>query len=280
MKHLLAHPLVLFVQSVYARAQGANLGLVSAGVAFSAMFALFPGLAAVVALASLIVDPASAAVQLQQLGDLIPPDAHGLLMARVDALLAAGRTSLTWTTAVSFAVALWSARAGVSAMVRALNEVHGLPGRSGFQHLWRALALTLLMVIVASTALFLMVVVPIAISALQALVPGVPLPAGGYFVLRWAVVLVVMTFGLAVLYRYGPNDGYRRGFITWGAVGAVGVWLIATYGLSLYLANFARFHEVYGSIGAVIALMMWLYAAAYLALLGAAFDVELRGRQP
>lgn len=274
MKYLMSLPPVAFALRVHGRAQRANLGLVAAGVAFAAMFALFPGLAAVVAVASLILDPGQVATQLQQLSGIIPPEAHGLLMARVDALLGAGRTTLTWATALSFAVALWSARAGVSAMVRALNEVHGVRSRAGLHHLGQALALTLVMVIVASTALFLIVFVPIAIAAVQAVVPGVEMPALGFGLLRWGVVVLVMILGLAILYRFGPNAPQQGRWITLGAVGAVAVWLVATYGLSLYLANFGRFHEVYGSIFAVIALMMWLYAAAYLALLGAAFDVE------
>ncbi|NBD29496.1 MAG: YihY family inner membrane protein [Alphaproteobacteria bacterium] len=252
-----------------------NASLISAGVAFYALFAIFPGIAATISLFGLLADPGVVEDQLNLLRDFMPPGAFSLFQSQIDRLLAAGGTTLGWTTVLSVGVALWSARAGVAALMRGLNAIFGRPNRGGLWHTLVALMLTGALVGIAIVALLLVVVAPILLQFL----PVVGGLAWTLEVLRWAVAIAVLVFGLGLLYRYGPNArGERLAWFTPGAGVVVICWFAMSAGFSTYVANFSNYNEVYGSIGAVVALLMWFYLSAYLVLLGAALNMALRNR--
>jgi len=94
---------------------------------------------------------------------------------------------------------------------------------------------------------------------------------------RWSAAIFVITFGISIIYRYGPRkrDGKRAPWLTPGALFSVVMWAVASAAFSEYLANFGRYNEVYGSIGAVVALLMWLYFSAFLVLLGGALNAQI-----
>lgn len=249
-----------------------DFDLIAAGVAFYGMFSVFPAIAALIALFGLIADPAVVEAQLNLMREVIPDDVFGLLNGQVTRLLEAGRTTLGWATAVSVGVALWSARAGVGAMIRGINAVHGVPGRGGVHHILTALGLTLAIVAVAVVALFAVVLAPIALAFL----PVETATARMLEAIRWAVGLGVVMVALAIFYRYAPNlRGRRPERVLPGIVVTLILWFAASWGLGSYLSRFADYNEVYGSIGAVIALLLWLYVSAYLVLFGAALNVAL-----
>ena len=223
-----------------------------------------------------VLDPGAIRTQTELLQGFLPPEAHRLLTIQVEALLSASGSSLGWTTVLSTLFALWSARAGVAALIRGLNAVYSLPNRMEHWHQLRALALTMLLIGLALAAMLLAVVAPLVIGLL-------PLGENEAATLHQAnvilgLLLVVLAVGLA--YRFGPNHGDRRPrLLSWGLVVAVVLWAAAARGFMLYLANFPAYNQVYGSIGAVAALMMWLYVSAYAVLLGAAVDAELHRRR-
>ena len=256
---------------LYNRAERAELDLIAAGVAFYGFLALFPAAATVIALWGTVNDPSVIQTQVDLLKGVLPPDALGLVRAQVQGLLEMRGAKLGWATVFSTLFALWSARAGVAALIRGLNAIHHLPNRPGGQHQLRALLLTLALIGLALSAMFVTVVAPLVIGAL-------PLPGDDTALLHRAnlalgVVLVVAAVGLA--YRYGPNHGTRRPpMLSWGLLVAVVLWAIAARGFMLYLANFPSYNRVYGSIGAVAVLLIWLYVSAYTVLLGAAVDAE------
>jgi membrane protein len=251
-----------------------HLGLIAAGVAFYASLSIFPGIAALIALFGLMADPAVVETELQLLREVIPDDAYVLLADQVTRLLQAGRLTLGWTTALSVGIALWSARAGVGALIEGLNAIYGIPNRGGLWHMAFSLILTLVLIAMAIAAMLVVFVAPILIAYL-------PLSAdmtGWLSLLRWITALVLMLGGLALVYRFGPNRRLRRSvFMTWGAVAVIALWLGASAGLSFYMSNFPSYNEVYGSIGAVVALMLWMYVSAYLVLLGAALNAVREG---
>lgn len=260
--------------AVWKTAGEKHIGLIAAGVAFFGMFGIFPGIAAVIAIFGLIADPVVIAEQLALMEDIIPPDAYNLIASQVFRLVAAPTDALGWATVVSIALALWSSRAGVAALIGGLNAIAGQRTRNGLWQMVVALLLTFALVTLAIIALTVVVIVPIIL----AFIPMAGATAWVLEAMRWLIALGVLMTGLSLLYRFGPvRIGGRGRWITVGAFVVVVLWVGASAGLSYYLTNFASYNEVYGSIGAVIGLLLWLYVSAYLILLGAALNVAVHG---
>lgn len=258
--------------NLYRRIEQAELSLISAGVAFFGFLALFPATAVIIALWGAFSDPAVIESEVQLLRAVLPPEAHGLVLDQVRALMAVSGAPLGWATALSTLFALWSARAGVAALIRGLNAVHGLPNRASTHHQVQAMILTVALIALALAAMLATVVAPLVIAALP--VPGDDAVWLHRANLALGVVLVVISISLA--YRFGPNHRTPPRLFTPGLAVAVGLWALAARGFMLYLANFPSYNKVYGTIGAVVILLMWLYVSAFSVLLGAAVDAERR----
>ena len=257
---------------IWKEASNRHIGLIAAGVAFFGMFGVFPGIAAVIAVFGLVADPVAVSDQLELMREVIPEDAYDIFAAQIDSLLNARSDALGWATFVSIMLALWSSRAAVGALMSGINAIEDAPLRGGIRQMLVALLLTVSLVMLATVALLSVVILPVIIAF-------VPLPVSTTWILegvRWLIALAVLFMGLSILYRYGPNmKPHRRPWITIGAAVVVVVWIAASVGLSYYLTNFASYNEVYGSIGAVIGLLLWLYISAYLILMGAILNAKL-----
>jgi membrane protein len=266
------------VQGVARIVAEARLGLIAAGVAFFSMLAVFPGIAAVIALFGYFADPHVVLAQVQLLADFLPPDAFGIVQTEVQALVAANVSTLGWASAISTLAALWSARAGVAALIEGVNATHAGDDRGNVHHLLASALFTVILVGVALVALAAAIFVPI----LLAIVPLGPFFALAAGIAKWATSLGVVLFGVGLAYRYGPNrPDFRSPWLSPGLLLAVALWAAASIGFSYYISNFSSYNRVYGSIGAVIALLMWFYISAYVILLGAALTAELeRHRGP
>ena len=256
---------------LYRRTEQAELDLIAAGVAFYGFLAIFPAVAAIIAIWGTVYDPSVIRTQTELLKGFLPPEAFALLLGQVEGLLAVRGPKLGWATLFSTLLALWSARAGVAALIRGLNAIHHLPNRSSHRHQLRALLLTLALIGLAISAMVVTVIAPILIELL-------PLTLDDVWWLHQAnlalgLTLLVLAIGIA--YRAGPNHAtIRPPLFTWGLLVAVVLWALAARGFMVYLANFPSYNRVYGSIGAVAILMIWLYVSAYAVLLGAAVDAE------
>ncbi|NIY71354.1 YihY/virulence factor BrkB family protein [Marivivens donghaensis] len=248
-----------------------GLDMVAAGIAFYGMFSIFPAVAASIAIFGLIADPSVINDQLQLLHGVIPSDVFDIFQKQINSLLAAEDTALGWTTVVSVGLATWSARAGVASLIRGLNAIQGVPPRTGLWAILASIMLTVSLLAVALIALALVVVVPIVLN----FIPYARQWGFTIALIRWGVALFVLLAALSILYRFGPNTTrrFRVGWLTPGAVLTVVFWLLASWGFSFYLANFGRYNEVYGSLGAVVAMLMWLYISSFLILLGAALNI-------
>lgn len=260
------------LMSLFDRMDRANLDMCAAGIAFFGFLAIFPAVAAVIAIWGFASDPSVIRSQLVLLQDYLPLESYQLLSGQVEALLAANSRKLGWATLFSTMLALWSARAGVAALIRGINATHYLPNRIGPWHVLRALAMTLTLVGMILVAMVLAIVAPLAIGFL----PLGPAAAQALELANVALGLLIVVFGIAIVYRLAPNRprSVRRPMFTRGLFLAVVLWAVVSRGLVIYLANFGSYNQVYGSIGAVVALMMWLYLSAYAVLLGAAVDAE------
>lgn len=246
-----------------------RLGLIAAGVAFFGVLAIFPALAAVVAVWGMFADPQAVAASMADLAEFLPPDAFDILNAQVEGLVLAPPGRLGWATALSLGAALWSARAGMAALVAGVNAAFGTENRGGIRHQVAAFGLTLAMVAAALVALTAGLVLPLVL----AWVPLGPFEASLLQLSRWSVAPLATIIGIGLIYRYGPNLGGRRPpLLSLGLAVAVALWLAASEGFSIYLTNFGSYNKVYGSIGAVAALLMWVYLSAYAVLIGAAVN--------
>ena len=262
---------------IYRRLEAADLDLIAAGVAFYAFLAIFPAAAAIIAIWGLISDADLIRQEVALLKGFLPDEAFSLISDQIDALLSMNSGSVGLATALSTAFALWSARAGVAALIRGLNAVHDLPNRAGHWHQLRALIMTLGMVALVILVLITAVILPIAMAAL-------PLDDHATRILTWSNLLMgtaaaIMSIGVA--FRLGPNfaDHNRPPILSWGLLVALILWVSSTRLFTLYLENFHSYNRIYGSIGAVAVLLIWLYVSAYAILLGAAVDAEHSKRQ-
>jgi len=262
---------------VFAAIGDRNLDLISAGVAFWSMLAIFPAVAAVIALWGFLADPDAIQWQLDALRTFVPEDAYHLLSRQVKILILTTNSTLGWATVISTGAALWSTRAGVGALIRGLNAAYGTRPRSGIWSTVWALVMTVALLAVTLFSMASVLVAPVVL----ALLPLGSLTASALTAVRWLLTVAVVLGTLGLIYRYGPNhQGARRpGWISPGAVLALAIWAVASAGFTLYLANFGNYNEVYGSIGAVIALLMWFFISAFTVLLGAACNAEIARRK-
>lgn len=249
-----------------------NISLLSAGVAFFSLLALFPGIAALISVFGIFADPLVLQDQLKLFEDLIPPAAFTLLNNQITRLVWANDGILGWTSVISVLIALFLARRGVDAMLVGISAINGTPRRTGLPHAIRVLVITLGMLLAGIVALLSVLILPVVLAFF-------PLPRGSgalLEVLRWAITLGLVAGWIWVFYRIGPDRGDLHAPRLWpGLILAMALWISASVGFSYYLSNFGNYNEVYGSIGAVVALLMWFYISAYAVLLGGILNATL-----
>lgn len=247
--------------------------LLAAGVAFYAMLALFPALIAVVSVYGLVADPADVQRQITSLTSALPESAASLIGDQLSSIVNSQSSSLSWGLALSLGGVLWSVSSGVQGLIKGLNVAYDEDESRGFVKLrGLALLLTLGAIVGAIAALGLIVVVPIVLRA-------VGLGAVGEWAVRigrWPLLALLVAVGLAVVYRYGPDrDSPRWRWVGPGAAIATVLWILGSIGFSVYVNNFGSYNQTYGSLGAVIVLLLWLFLTSFVVLLGAEIDAEL-----
>jgi membrane protein len=250
-----------------------NLSVVAAGCAFYALFAIFPALWALISIYGLTANPANIEQHFALLSTVLPTEAYNMVIEQVRRIVATSEPSLGWGLFASVALALWSLNAGTQALFSALNIAYEeSEQRSLFQFYLSAFAFTLLGLLAGVIGLFAIVYVPILFVAVG---------FGSIFevlvgVGRWPFLALLSLLLLALLYRFGPcrrPAGWR--WISVGSLVATVVWLGASAAFSLYVSHFANYDRIYGSFGAMIILLFWLYLSFYIVLLGAEINAEL-----
>jgi membrane protein len=250
-----------------------NISMIAAGVAFYGLLAIFPAITALVSIWGLVADPAQVQQQFAAIREIVPAEAWGLLDAQLRSVAASSPRALGWGVALGILVALWSAGAGVRALITALNIAYDEEEKRGFIKLY-AIGFLFTVGLIGAAALALIVIV--AVPAVLAFVPLGGLSSALIRVLTFVVLAAVMIVGLGVLYRYGPSRSHARlRWVTWGATVATVLWLVASFLFQVYAANFANYSATYGSLGAVIALLMWFWVSAFVVLLGAELNAEM-----
>lgn len=253
-----------------------NLSLVSAGVGFYALLAIFPAIAAIVSLYGLIADAATIREHLGFVRSVLPRDAYQLLADQVRELTSGEDVKLGFGFAIGVALSLWSASRAVIALVTAVNIAYEeVETRSFIAVNFMALAFTLVAVAVMLVAMAILGGLPAAVDKLH--LPG--WLAWIVLLLRWPPLAAIVLTGLAFLYRFGPNRRHASmQWLTPGAVLAMVFWVIAAAGFSAYVSNFGRYNETFGSLAAGIILLLWFYVCAYVVCVGAEVNAELEFR--
>jgi len=255
-----------------------NLSLVAAGVAFYAFLAFVPLLTAFVLSYGLIADPASVVQHMQSLTSMMPQNAATIIGDQLQSMVETPSGEKGLGLLVAMAIALYGAAKGAGSLMTALNIAYDVePETRGFV---KRTLISLAMTVGAVLALMLAILAIAAMSLLEGLLPNL----GGItqFLLKllfWGLAAGAVALLLAVIYRYGPDrpDAPWR-WITPGSAVATIAWLAATAGFGLYVSNFSDYNATYGSLGAIIVFLTWLYLSAYIVLLGAELNAEIEVR--
>lgn len=247
-----------------------SVSVLSAGVAFYFMVSLFPFAIAALSIYGLVAQPGDVTALVDQFRGAVPDSVATLIETQLTSIAESSDDSLTFGLIASVLVAVWSASKGASALIKATNIAFDEEDKRGFLRL-RLLAL-------AFTVAFLAVLIVAVgvIAIIPPLLSGLPGPADTVFaILRWPLLAVVAMVGLSALYRFAPHrDDPQWRWVSLGAVTATVLWLGGSALFSLYANNFGSFDETYGSLSAVVILLLWLNLTAFAILLGAEINAE------
>lgn len=264
-------------RSVFARVgQGvgdSSLFLASGGMAFFATLSIFPFMAFLIAAYGYVADPTIILIHINTIQNFLPPSAFELIQAQLLNIIATGRSDHGLRGVMSIVFTLWAARAGSNALLQGLHLVFSDRDRRSFlKHTLTAIILTLTLIGVVIFALLAVVAMPLVFTY-------IPLKTGVETTLKlltYGIGLGAMTLAIGLLYRYGPNRrGERYPVFSFGAIVSAVLWTTASVLFSYYLTNYGNYKEVYGSIGAVAALMMWFFVTSFVILFGALLNREI-----
>ena len=258
---------------VYASFSDNRLLAVAAGVVFYSLLAIFPAVAAFVSLYGLVADASTIDAHLSLAAGIFPAGAVDILHEQITKLVAKSDAKLSLGFLTGLGVALWSANAGMKAIIDALNVVYDEKEKRGLVKLnLVSLLFTFIALISLIVALAAIVVAPIIFSA----VGLSSLLSVAIVVLRWPLLFILATVALALIYRYGPSRREARWqWLSVGSAAAAIGWLISSVLFSWYIANFGAYNATYGSLGAAVGMMMWMWISAIVILLGGELNAEI-----
>lgn len=246
---------------------------VAAGVTFYTLLALFPALTAFVSIYGLFADPQKIIDNFEMLSQFIPTGALNIILDQTEAITSAPQAALSFASIMGLLIAFYSANGGTKAMISAMNVAWFQKEKRGFLRLnLLAMGFTVGGAAMVVTMFSLIAILPAVFSFL----PMDQYTAGMAAWLRWPIIFCAVLIGLAVFYRYGPSRRSARWhWISPGALfAAIGLGT-ASLLFSWYASNIANYNQTYGSLGAVIGLMMWLWIASMVVIVGAEINSEV-----
>jgi membrane protein len=250
-----------------------HVSMVAASIAFYSLLAIFPAIAAMISIWGLMFDPQQITQQIQALSSALPEGAAGIITRQAETVAANSGTGVSLAAVGGILFALYSASKGMKAMIEGLNVVYDEEEKRGF------IKLNLLTLALTLGLIGMMIVTLLLITVLPALLGNLglgDLVRIGLNYARWPLLLVVALVGLAVLYRYAPSrDEPQWQWVSPGALVATVLWLLGSIAFSIYVSNFSSYNETYGSLGAVVILLMWFWLSAFIVLLGAELNSEI-----
>lgn len=258
---------------VQAQLNADNVSIVAGGLALFALLAVFPSLAAAVAIYGIVASPEAIAAQLQAFSGVLPVGTVQILESQLQNLINQRSQTLSIGVVIGILIAMWSSRKGMVALIAAVNMAYNEHDRRSFlQRLLLSCSFTVCGVLGFVVMVLIGVAVPIVIAFIS-------LGTATQWVLhsvRWALLWVIAVFALSVLYRFAPHRTHPRWeWVNAGAVIAATLWLLGSALFAIYVRNFNSFGKAYGAIGGVVVMLMWFYVSAYVVILGAEINSEL-----
>lgn len=250
-----------------------NVSIVAAGVSFYIVLALFPALAAIVSLYGLIMDPHDIERHMALISSLLPQEARAIIEEQLKSVTKSAESALSLGALGGVLVAFYSASKGMTALITSLNIAYDEEETRGFMTLTGlALLLTFGLILFIIIALAFITLFPVILENI-----GI-----GLFIqtllmlLGWPLLGAVIMFGLAVLYRYAPcRNNPQWQWVSWGSGIAAFLWITGSVLFSLYVENFGKYNETYGSLGSAVVLFMWFFVTAYIVVFGAEVNAEM-----
>jgi membrane protein len=257
----------------YQRIDDDRLLATAGGVVFFGLLAIFPAITALVSFYGLFADPSTISSNLQSLAMMLPEGAFQIVEDQVGRVVSNGGATLGVTFLFGLVLAIWSANAGVKAIFDALNVAYEEREKRSFIRLNTvSLAFTVGGIVALLLMVGAVVAFPLALNHLGMAPESKTIVA----LARWPVLFVILLAALAVLYRFAPSrDAPRWQWLSVGAVAAAILWIAGSALLSWYLSEFANYNATYGSLGAAIGLMMWMWMSAIVIMFGAELNSEI-----
>ena len=244
----------------------------AAAVTFYGLLAIFPALAALVSLFGLFADPKVVEGEIAGLRSILPDGAMSLLGSELHTLTSSSGKSLGLGAVIGLLTSLWTANAATKSIFGALNAAYGETEQRSFVRLTLvSLALTFSTLLFVILSLACLVALPAALAFI-----GLGTAAKWLLlVARWPLLLGAVVVLLSGLYALGPSRGaIRWRWLTTGSLMAALLWLVVSALFSWYVAHFGSYNRTYGSLGAVVGFMTWIWLSSTVVLVGAAFDAE------
>ena len=251
-----------------------RLLLIAGGVVFYGLLATVPAITALVSMYGIFTPASTINAQLSFLADVMPAGAYQLISDQIVRIAGNSDGKLTLAFILGLGIALWSANAGVKAIFDALNVVYDEDENRG----WIKLnAISLSFTFAGVVVLILILGAVVALPLILAFVGFAAKQQAGWLpLLRWPVMFALVVLGLSVLYRHGPSRRHAKWrWVSVGSVFAALTWIALSVAFSWYLSKFADYNATYGSLGAVIGLMMWMWISTAVVLIGAELNSEI-----
>ncbi len=249
-----------------------NLNIVAAGVAFYAFVAMVPALAAVIAIYALVNDPVTVTQQIESMAHLLPAEAQEILREQLTRLTEDNQ-SAGWGAALGIGIALFGAMKAMNALIIGLNITFDEKERRGFIKLYfTSFVMTLAGIVGAILAVSVVAVLP----SLLRFFGSNEMAQTIVSIVRWPLLAFLFMSALAAAYRFAPcRDKPQWRWVSWGAALATLLWLAGSLAFSLYVSSMGDYEGTYGSLGAVVVFLMWLFLSSYVILLGSELDAEM-----
>ncbi len=250
-----------------------HVSLVAAGIAFYGLLAMVPAIVATLSIWAIAFDPQQITQQITTISHLLPGEAASIIQQQAEQASQDAGAGMSLAAVGGVLLAIYSASKGVNGLMEGLNIIYDEEENRG------VVKRTILKLALTTGAIFMTIVTLGVITAIPAIVDLLGLPslvATLVNVARWPLLMLVAMLAIAVLYRYGPNrDDPRWQWTSIGSFVAVLLWIAGSIAFSIYVRHFASYNETYGSLGAVIILLMWFWLSAFIVLMGAELNSEM-----